>query len=125
MLRDHARARLKGYATRHRMRPTGWHFMLDSRSNTADGGLVESALVIMRCAGERYYCVRVQVEADAEGRTNTPEKLGERDILTIDMDRVAHLIFSRDGWTETKAIKKDSDKIIEDARPAPGQHDES
>lgn len=121
MMRDHARMRLKGYATRHRMRPTGWHFMLDQLKSTSEGGVIESALVIMRCSGERYYCIRVSVEADAEGRTTTQEKLGERDILTIDMDRVAHLIFSRDGWTETRAIKKDSDKIIEDAQPAPDQ----
>lgn len=32
LLRDHARQRLSQYATRHRMRPTGWHFMIDASS---------------------------------------------------------------------------------------------
>lgn len=107
-------------AIRQHMRPTGWHFMLDS-SSTGGASASQSALVVMRCNGDRYYCIRVSAKADVKGRTVASESKSERDILTIDQDRVAHLLFSRDGWTETRAIKKESDKIIENATPAPDQ----
>jgi hypothetical protein len=120
LMRDHAQQRMKAYATRHRMRPTGWHFMIDS-SIVSDKGIdrvSESALVLMRCTGPRYFCVRVTVDSDTVATPEAPA-----DILEVDQERVAHLIFDRDGWTQTKAIKRQSDKIVENAKPAPDQED--
>ena len=120
MMRDHAKARLKAYATRHRMRETGWHFMIDSSIVSGKDGdrVSESALVLMRCSGPRYFCIRVTVDSD---KLSNPEEHSEMPILAVDAERVAHLIFARDGWTQTKAIKKQSDKIVENATPAPDQ----
>jgi hypothetical protein len=115
MLRDHARERMKAYATRHRLRETGWHFMIDS-STAGDNRVTESALVIMRCTGPRFFCVRITVDSDSITKPEAPAE-----ILEVDQERVAHLIFDRSGWTQTKAIKKQSDKIIENALPAPDQ----
>lgn len=120
MMRDHARYRMSAYATKHRMRPTGWHFMIDA-SIVSDKGVdrvTESALVLMRCTGPRYFCVRITVNSDTAANPELPAE-----ILEVDQERVAHLIFDRDGWTQTKAIKKQSDKIIENATPAPDQDD--
>lgn len=120
MMRDHAKARLKAYATRHRMRETGWHFMIDSSIISGKDGdrVSESGLVLMRCTGPRYFCIRITVDSD---RVASPEATGDMPILDVDSERVAHLIFSRDGWTQTKAIKKQSEKIVENAKPAPDQ----
>lgn len=120
LLRDHARQRLSQYATRHRMRPTGWHFMIDASSG-AGGRLSESALVIMKTAGTLYFAIRVSITSD--GLEQLPDA-GALEILQLDEDRVSHLIFSRDGWTETRAVKKQSDKIVENAMPAPDQLDD-
>jgi len=120
MMRDHARERMKAYATRHRMRETGWHFMIDS-SIVNDKGVdrvSESGLVLMRCTGPRYFCVRVTVDSDELAK---PDAISTADILAVDEERVAHLIFDRSGWTQTQTIKKQSDKIIETAKPAPDQ----
>ncbi|MCA8916633.1 MAG: hypothetical protein KDB90_14670 [Planctomycetes bacterium] len=116
MMRDHAKARLKAYATRHRMRETGWHFMIDSSIVRGKDGdhVSESGLVLLRCTGPRYFCVRVTVDSNS---LSTPEATTEMPILDVDAERVTHLIFSRDGWTQTKAIKKQSDKIVENAKP--------
>jgi hypothetical protein len=120
MMRDHARERMKAYATKHRLRETGWHFMIDSSIVSDKGGerVSESGLVLMRATGPRYFCMRVTVDSD---QAATPEALPE--ILEVDQERVAHLIFDRDGWTQTKAIKKQSDRIVENATPAPDQDD--
>lgn len=117
LMRDHAQARLKDYASRHRMRVTGWHFMIDSLivSEKGEDRVSESGLVMMRCTGPRYYCVRITVDSDA---TASAESASE-DILELAAERVAHLIFARDGWTQTKAIKKQTDEIVKDAKPAP------
>ncbi|MCB9895930.1 MAG: hypothetical protein H6839_15895 [Planctomycetes bacterium] len=122
MMRDHAKARLKAYATRHRMRETGWHFMIDSSIISGKDGdrVSESGLVLMRCTGPRYFCIRVTVDSDSP---STPEATSEMPILDVDAERVAHLIFSRDGWTQTKAIKKQSDKIVENAKPVGDEQD--
>jgi hypothetical protein len=122
MMRDHARERLKAYATRHRMRETGWHFMIDSSIVSGKDGdrISESGLVLLRCTGPRYFCIRVTVDSD---KIVTPEATGEMPILAVDNERVAHLIFSRDGWTQTKAIKKQSDKIVENAKPVTDEED--
>jgi hypothetical protein len=120
MMRDHARVRMKAYATKHRLRETGWHFMIDSSIVSGKDGerVLESGLVLMRATGPRYFCMRVTVDS---GKAATPEALPE--ILEVDQERVAHLIFDRDGWTQTKAIKKQSDRIVENATPAPDQDD--
>ena len=122
MMRDHSKARLKAYATRHRMRVTGWHFMIDSSIiSDKDGDRVsESGLVLMRCTGPRFFCIRITVDSDG---TASAEATGEMPILNVDEERVAHLIFARDGWTQTKAIKKQSEKIVENAKRAPDQED--
>ena len=120
MLRDHARNRLSQYATRHRMRPTGWHFMIDASSAASDR-ISESALVIMKTTGALYFAIRITITSDT--LESIPDA-GMLEILQLDEDRVAHLIFSRDGWTETKAVKKQSDKIVENAMPAPDQLDD-
>jgi hypothetical protein len=120
MMRDHAQERMKAYATRHRLRETGWHFMIDS-SIAMQGGVervTESALVIMRCTGPRFFCVRISVDSDQVTSVDAPAE-----ILEVDQERVAHLIFDRSGWTQTKSIKRQSDKIIENATPAPDQDD--
>lgn len=114
LMRDHARERLIAYATRHRMRPTGWHFMIDSATG-GGASFTESALVIMQCTGARYYCMRITVDSGA----TAPLDATHLEILSLDSERVAHLIFSRDGWSETRAVKKQSDKIVENAMPAP------
>lgn len=118
LMRNHAQARLKDYASRHRMRVTGWHFMIDSLivSEKGKDRVSESGLVMMRCTGPRYYCVRITVDSDA---TASPESSTELDILELAAERVAHLIFAREGWTQTKAIKKQTDEIVKDAKPAP------
>jgi len=120
MLRDHARERMKAYATKHRLRETGWHFMIDSSIVSEKGvdRVTESALVLMRATGPRFFCVRITVNSDAASNPEVPTE-----ILEVDQERVAHLIFDRDGWTQTQAIKKQSDKIVENATPAPGQDD--
>lgn len=120
LLRDHARKRLAQYATRHRMRPTGWHFMIDASSAASDR-ISESALIIMRTVGARYFAIRVTIVSD--GLSKLPDA-SSLEILQLEEDRVAHLIFSRDGWTETRAVKKQSDKIVENAMPAPDQLDD-
>jgi len=120
LLRDHARQRLSQYATRHRMRPTGWHFMLDASSAAGDK-LMESALVIMKTTGTLYFAIRISVISDELDKVPDASML---EILQLDEDRVAHLIFSRDGWSETRAVKKQSDKIVENAMPAPDQLDD-
>jgi hypothetical protein len=117
LMRDHARMRLKEYATRHRMRQTGWHFMLDQVSTGGKGG--GSGLVLMRCAGERYFCIRVTVEAEGDSVGVLGGDEAQLDILHVDPERVAHLIFTRDTWTETQAIKKQTDDIVKNAEPAP------
>lgn len=116
LMRDHARERMKAYATRHRLRETGWHFMIDSSTAGSGERVTESALVIMRSTGPRYFCVRISVDSDSITRPESPAE-----ILEVDQERVAHLIFDRSGWTMTKAIKKQSDKIVENAQPAPDQ----
>ena len=132
LLRDHARQRLSQYATRHRMRPTGWHFMLDASSAAGDK-LMESALVIMKTTGTLYFAIRQELIALRDNGvailviSDELDKVPDAsmlEILQLDEDRVAHLIFSRDGWSETKAVKKQSDKIVENAMPAPDQLDD-
>ena len=120
LLRDHARQRLSQYATRHRMRPTGWHFMIDASSG-AGGKVMESGLVIMKTTGTLYFAIRISISSDTLDKLPDASVL---EILQLQEDRVAHLIFSRDGWTETRAVKKQSDKIVENAMPAPDQIDD-
>ena len=102
------------------MRPTGWHFMLDASSAAGDK-LMESALVIMKTTGTLYFAIRISVISDELDKVPDASML---EILQLDEDRVAHLIFSRDGWSETRAVKKQSDKIVENAMPAPDQLDD-
>ena len=122
LMRDHARMRLKEYATRHSMRPTGWHFLLDQVTTAAKGG--GSGLVLMRCSGDRYFCIRVTVEAEGDGVNVLPGDSNSLDILHVDSERVAHLIFTRDSWTETQVIKKQTDDIVKTAKPAPPSESE-
>ena len=98
MMRDHAKARLKAYATRHQMRETGWHFMIDSSIVSGKDGdrVSESALVLMRCSGPRFFCIRITVDSD---KLTNPESSSDMAILAVDQERVAHLSFARDGWT--------------------------
>lgn len=121
LLREHARQRLSQYATRHRMRPTGWHFMIDASSG-AGGKLTESGLVLMKTSGTLYFAIRISIASDGLNKLPDASTL---EILQLDEARVAHLIFSRDGWTETRAVKKQSDKIVENAMPAPDQLDDA
>lgn len=118
LMRDHARMRLKEYATRHQMRPTGWHFLLDQMATRGEGG-TGSGLVLMRCSGERYFCIRVTVEAGGDGANVLPSEDAQLDILDVDSERVAHLIFARESWTETQSIKKHTDDIVLNSKPAP------
>lgn len=117
LMRDHARMRLKEYATRHGLRPTGWHFLLDQMATRGNSG-TGSGLVLMRCSGERFFCIRVTIESGEEGSNVLAGDTNQLDILNVDSERVAHLIFARESWTETQVIKKHTDDIVKNSKPA-------